>query len=299
VVIIYELAILRKKLLQGSCGIGGFALPIADIDGTNRYYEIHGQGEPLLLLHHGFGCTKIWDKIVPSLVENGYKTICYDRRGYGQSDHGERFWDFYLSDEFRPESVRELESLRHWLGVDSFHVVGQCEGGVVAVDYAAKYPERVKNVVISSTLCYSEVTLADFNAEKFPKTFQELDPELQTKLVTWHGDRTEEFFNQFRRFGGAYGKDFFDLRPTLASVNCPTLVLYPDRSFLFDVEQGVAFYRNLPKGELAVLPSCGHNTYEHQPEEYVSHVVNFLARHRFGDMPGMIPKTTIPITCAG
>ena len=274
-------------------------MPVANIDGINLYYEIQGHGEPLLLLHHGFGCTRMWDKIVPQLVEQGYKTISYDRKGYGQSEHGERFWDFYVSDEFRSKSVAELEALRHWLGIDSFHIVGQCEGGVVAVDYAAKYPHRVKNIVISSTLCYGTVTMAEFNAEKFAKTFVELDPDLQTKLTGWHGERTEEFFNQFRRFGGAYGKSFFDLRPTLACVNCPTLVLYPDRSFLFEVEQGVSFYRHLPEGELAVLPHCGHNTYDEQPEQYVSHVVNFLARRRFGDETGVLPGTVTPITCAG
>lgn len=80
---------------------------------------------------------------------------------------------------------------------------------------------------------------------------------------------------------------------------CPTLVLYPDRSFLFEMEQGVAFYRHLPKGELAVLPSCGHNTYDEQPEQYGSHIVNFLARHRFGDEIPTIGNTVRPITCAG
>jgi pimeloyl-ACP methyl ester carboxylesterase len=56
-------------------------------------------------------------------------------------------------------------------------------------------------------------------------------------------------------------------------------VLYPDRSILFDVEQGVAFYRHLPKGELAILPDCGHNTYEEQPEQYCLIILNFLERH--------------------
>jgi pimeloyl-ACP methyl ester carboxylesterase len=65
------------------------------------------------------------------------------------------------------------------------------------------------------------------------------------------------------------------------SVSCPALVLYPDRSFLFPVEQGVSFYRHLPKGELAVLPNCGHNTYEHRPKDYVRHVLQFYRRHDF------------------
>jgi 3-oxoadipate enol-lactonase len=274
-------------------------MPVADINGIELYYEIQGYGDPIFLLHHGFGCTRMWDKIVPHLVEHGYKTICYDRKGFGQSDYGAAFDDFYVSDRVRSESTAELESFRHWLGVDSFHVVGQCEGGVVAMDYAARYPDRVKDIVISSTLCYSTVTMWEFNTAKFTKTFEELDPDLKTKLSGWHGERTERFFNQFRLFGGVYGKSLFDLRPTLQSVNCPALVLYPDRSYLFEVEQGVAMYRQLPHGELAVLPDCGHNTYEEQPEEYAAHIVNFLARHRFGEQRAKIGKTARAITCAG
>lgn len=274
-------------------------MPVAEIEQFKLHYEIQGFGDPVLLLHHGFGCSKMWNAITPPLVEQGYKTICYDRRGYGQSDPREGFEDFYVSDRFRPESVDELESFRDWLGIDAFHIVGQCEGGVVAVDYAARYPRRVKSIVISSTLCYSTIYMSEFNAAKFTKSFKELDPDLQTKLTNWHGERTEPFFNQFRQFGGAYGKFLFDLRPTLALVNCPTLVLYPDRSILFEVEQGIAFYRHLPKGELAVMPNCGHNTYDEQPELYATHIVDFLTRHRFGDETPIMAKTARPITCAG
>ncbi|MBW2096415.1 MAG: alpha/beta hydrolase [Deltaproteobacteria bacterium] len=252
------------------------------INGIKLYYEIHGDGDPIVLLHHGFGCTKMWNNIYPALVDHGYRVIMYDRRGYGNSEAGRDFKAFYVSDKFRPESVRELELLVTYLGINSFHVIGQCEGGVVAVDYAATYHERVKSVITSSTQCYSHTPMAAFNESKFPHVFQDLEPDLKEKLILWHGaERAEPFYNQFRRFGGAYGREFFDLRPMLSRVACPALVLYPDRSFLFDVEQGVAFYRHLTAGELAVLPKCGHNTYEHQPREYVHQVLAFLERHGF------------------
>lgn len=252
------------------------------INGINLYYEIHGDGDPIVLLHHGFGCTKMWKDVYPGLVDKGYRVIMYDRRGYGQSEAGRDFKAFYVSDGFRSESVRELALLLKYLGIASLHAIGQCEGGVVAVDFAATYHDRVKSVITSSTQCYSKVPMAEFNEAKFPNAFQDLDPELKEKLTLWHGpERAEPFYNQFRRFGGAYGKEVFDLRPVLPKVVCPALVLYPDRSFLFDVEQGVAFYRHLTAGELAVLPKCGHNTYEHQPREYVHHVLAFLERHGF------------------
>ena len=186
-------------------------MPFADINGINLYYEIQGFGDPVVLLHHGFGCTKMWDKLVPRLVEQGYKTICYDRRGFGQSELGESFDEFYVSDDFRTETVRELDALRDWLGVDSFHVIGQCEGGVLAVDYAAQYPQNVKNVIISSTMCYSTVHLSDFNAEKFAKTFEELDPEMRAKLTDWHERKDCVFFQSVSFVWRRIRRDIFSI----------------------------------------------------------------------------------------
>ena len=255
-------------------------MPFETIGGRRLYYEIHGEGEPVVLLHHGFGCTQIWKEIYPQLVKAGFRVLMYDRRGYGRSERGDDFSAFFVSDAFRAVNVTEMAQLTEMLGFDRFHVAGQCEGGVVAIDFASRYPKRVKTVAISSTLCYSKDTIPRLNKVDFPKPFDELEAALQKKLMEWHGaDHAESFFNQFRDRGGSYGTGMFDIRPLLPSVDCPTLVLYPDRSRLFEVEQGVAFYRHLPKGELAVLPRCGHNTYEQQPMEYVHVLLGFLKRH--------------------
>ena len=255
-------------------------MPILKIADHDLYYEDHGEGDVIVLLHHGFGCIKIWKDIYPSLVEAGYRVVMYDRRGYGRSEKDTHFPDFYISDQFREESVKDQAVLVDRLGLDTFHLIGQCEGGVVSVDYTVAYPEKVKTVTISSTQCYSNVPMTELNPEKFPKTFKDLEPKLREKLIDWHGEQyAQPFFDQFRLFGGAYGKDFFDLRPQLPAVTCPFLILYPDRSAIFDVEQGLGFYRSMSQGELAVLPKCGHNTYEHYPEEYVRLVLQFLKRN--------------------
>jgi pimeloyl-ACP methyl ester carboxylesterase len=273
-------------------------MSFAEINQINLYYEIQGFGEYVMFLHHGFGCTKIWSNIIPLFAKSNFTAIAYDRRGFGRSEEGSGFMDFYVSDAVRPYSVDELESLRNHLGVDSFHLVGQCEGGVLAFDYAAKYPERVKTVSISSTLCYSTVTMEEFNAAKFVKAFQELNPAMQEKLVFWHGSKAQPFFEQFRSFGGEYGKGFFDLRPVLRTVGHPSLILYPDRSFLFEVEQGVAFYRELPNADLAVMPNCGHNTYDENPEMYAALIMQFINRNKF-KLDNMAGVDTKAVTCAG
>jgi pimeloyl-ACP methyl ester carboxylesterase len=255
-------------------------MPFQKINGLNIYYQIQGEGEVIVFLHHGIGCTKIWNEIFPSFVTEGYKIVMYDRRGYGQSEWGDDFFEFYESDRYRPESAEELRLVKGSLGIGPCHLVGQCEGGVVGIDYAIKYPQDVKTLTVASTQCYSEMPMTEFNLIRLVNTFAQLDPELQAKMVEWHGARAEIKYNQFTKQGGEYGTDYFDLRPILHMVACPTLVLYPDRSSIFDVEQSIAFYRHLPKGELAVFPRCGHNTYDQRPEEYIHTVLDFLKRIR-------------------
>jgi len=269
-------------------------MPFLTIDGLQVYYDVHGEGETMILLHHGFGCSKMWKEIYPPLVEAGYRVVMYDRRGYGKSEPGTDFMEFYVGDAFRPQSVRELAELKAQLKIGPCHLVGQCEGGVVAADYAARFPKQIRSLVTSSTQCFSKVPMTELNQEKFPKTFRELDPELQDKFFDWHGkEHAEALFNQFRLFGGAYGKGYFDLRNTLHAVSCPALVIYPDRSFIFDVEQGVAFYKHLLYGELLVLPICGHNTYEERTEEYIGAILDFHER-----LKSPSPRQKFRISCA-
>ncbi|MBP1746283.1 MAG: putative hydrolase or acyltransferase of alpha/beta superfamily [Deltaproteobacteria bacterium] len=255
-------------------------MPFRKINDFNIYYEVHGEGETIVFLHHGFGCLKIWNKIYPSFVTEGFNVVMYDRRGFGQSKGGYDFFEFYESDRYRPESVEELHLIKESLGIGACHLVGQCEGGVVGIDYAIKYPQEVKTLTVASTQCYSEVPMTELNAIRLVNTFAQLEPELQAKMIGWHGEQAEAKYDQFAKQGGAYGFEYFDLRPILHMVTCPTLVLYPDRSSIFDVEQSIAFYRHLPKGELAVFPRCGHNTYEQRPEEYIHTVLDFFKRIR-------------------
>ncbi len=259
-------------------------MPFERIGGLPVFYEVHGDGEEtIVLMHHGFGCLKIWKEIYPSFVAAGFKVVAFDRRGFGRSEAGDDFQQFYESeDRYRPESVAELRELKDDLGIGKCHLVGQCEGGVVGVDYAAKYPEDVITVTAASTQCYSDVTMTELNRKKLVPSFSLLEPKLQLKMIEWHGDNAQARFDQFAKYGGAYGVSCFDLRPVLRRVLCPTLVLYPDRSAIFDVEQAVAFYRNLPKGELAIFPRCGHNTYEQRPEEYAKVVLDFIKRNQRG-----------------
>ena len=255
-------------------------MQIKDKNSLNIYYKTHGEGEPIFLLHHGFGTTRIWNIIYPKLIEKGYQVVLFDRRGYGQSEFDSTFLDYYRSDQYRPGSVDEVESIRLSLGLEKINIIGQCEGGVVAIDYAVKYPQHTKSLVISSTLCRSHVPMEELNSTFFPKVFKDKHPLYQDKFMQWHSpEKAEIFYNQFRKYGGCYGRGYFDIRSELPKIKSPVLILYPDRSSLFEVEQAIDFYRNIKIGELAVLPDCGHNTYDEQPEEYARYALDFFKKH--------------------
>lgn len=257
-------------------------MPIVKIDGLDTYYEIHGEGETIVLLHNGFACGMMWEEIHPMLAAAGFQVLLYDRRGFGRSDGGADFAGYYVDANFREHSVSAMAELMALLGIDRFHIVGQCEGGVVGVDYAVRFPGQVNTLVTASTLCHSIISMQAFNRQKLPATFDDLVPPLQKKYIRWHGaDRGRVFYDICAKGGGCYSRTgFFDLRPAISQVTCPILVMYPDRGYFFDVEQGVDFYRQTTRGELLVFPKCGHNIFEHYPQMYAQQAVDFIRRQR-------------------
>ena len=89
-------------------------MPFEKVNGRPLYYEVHGEegGDTIVLLHHGFGCGKIWGTVYPQLVAAGFRVVFYDRRGFGRSEGGDGFTEFYESDRYNPESVVELKAVK-------------------------------------------------------------------------------------------------------------------------------------------------------------------------------------------
>jgi pimeloyl-ACP methyl ester carboxylesterase len=184
------------------------SMPKLNINGVNSYYEVCGQGEPLILLHHGFGSAKIWEDLLPGFAAR-YKVVSYDRRGFGESDEEENFQNYYWSEQYTENSVKELSILLEYLNIkDEIRLLGQCEGGVIGFCYAAQHPRRVKAIAISTTLCYSKVAMPELYSSRMFSSFEEADLEFQHKLVYWHGEtRACRLYALALPGGGAYGSE--------------------------------------------------------------------------------------------
>jgi pimeloyl-ACP methyl ester carboxylesterase len=104
---------------------------------VNLYYEIHGQGEPIVLLHSGGADLRDWQFIAPQLAQN-YRVIAFDGRGAGKSPP-----------LLEPANyVEELKNLLDHLQIERSILVGHSIGGQIATDFALAYPDRLSKLVL-------------------------------------------------------------------------------------------------------------------------------------------------------
>lgn len=109
----------------------------ADVNGTRLYYEVAGEGYPLILIHAGIADCRMWDDQCAVFAAH-YRTVRYDLRGFG---HSSMLPGLY--------SMRDdLRGLMDHLGIARVHIVGVSIGGGIAVDFARDYPDRVTALVL-------------------------------------------------------------------------------------------------------------------------------------------------------
>ena len=121
-----------------SAGSGQYA----DVNGVHLYYETHGAGRPMILLHGGLGSGEMFGPILSTLADH-HQVILPDLQGHGRT-----------ADIDRPLDVRlmadDIAALIDHLGLDRPDVVGYSLGGGVAFQVAIKYPEKVGRLVSAS-----------------------------------------------------------------------------------------------------------------------------------------------------
>jgi 3-oxoadipate enol-lactonase len=107
-----------------------------EVEGGRLYYEVEGDGHPLLLIHGGLGSLRMWDEQAPSFADS-FMVIRYDTRGFGRTE----------TDDVEFTNRGDAAAVLEHLGVKSASVIGQSRGGVIALDLAIEQPKRVDALV--------------------------------------------------------------------------------------------------------------------------------------------------------
>src|SRR5215471_3817058 len=111
----------------------------ADVNGLHMYYEVHGTGRPLVLLHGGLGSGEMFGPALATFAGH-HEVVAVDLQGHGRTADIDRPLDIRLMAD-------DIAALIDHLGLDRPDVVGYSLGGGVALHTAAKYPEKVRRLV--------------------------------------------------------------------------------------------------------------------------------------------------------
>ena len=124
-------------------------MPKASVNGINMYYQVHGEGEPLVLIQGFAGGHDAWFFQLRTFKKY-FKVVIFDNRGIGRSDGvGQPYTIKTLADD--------VVGLMEHLGIAKAHVLGLSLGGLVAQEAAISYPDRVMKLVLGSTFADREV----------------------------------------------------------------------------------------------------------------------------------------------
>src|SRR5688572_32478040 len=118
-------------------------MPYATVNGMEMYYEVHGEGPPVIFAHGVGGNHVSWYQQVP-FFSRYYQTITIDQRGFGLSEDANGLG--------RGSFVQDLRALMDHLGIERTSLVAQSMGGSTCMGFTVKHPERVNALVMADTL---------------------------------------------------------------------------------------------------------------------------------------------------
>ncbi len=224
----------------------GFIQPV---NGASIYYEIDGQGEPLVLLHGFTGCGGNWSHFGRNW-RAGFQAIMPDLRGHGRSTNPSAAFT-------HRQAALDVFSILDRLQIGKFKGVGLSCGGNVLLHMATMQPERVDAmVIVSPTTHYPEQARAMMRAYSTDQLTVQAWADLRARHA-YGDDQIRALYAQ----GRAFADDFDDLSFTpaqLSAITARTLIVYGDRDPLYPVEIAVEMYRSIPRSSLWVVPGGGH-----------------------------------------
>jgi pimeloyl-ACP methyl ester carboxylesterase len=240
----------------------------ADVNGLHMYYETHGTGKPLIVLHGGLGSGEMFGPVVRTLAAGGHQVILPDLQGHGRTADIDRPIDPQLMAD-------DIAALIGHLGLDKPDVFGYSLGGGVAFWTASKYPELVRRMVMVSTNIKRNAIYADMLAQQGnvgPEAAEFMKDTPMYQLYQRIAPRPEDFPRLLGKMGESMAKDF-DGSDDVRKLKVPTLFACADAD-MFPPSHAVEVFALLdggqrdggwraegrPKGghALAILPGLTH-----------------------------------------
>lgn len=243
---------------------------LAQIAGHRLFWQIEGppDGRPVLLLHHGLGSVRAWQKQIPALTSAGWRTVAYDRWGYGRSEARPAF-----SPDFLRNDASEAAQLLDALGLDRVCLVGHSDGGSLAMLLAAEHPERVERLVlVAAHLDRESATLDGLRTLAQAIHTQPLKGGLRRE----HGPKADALAQAWVERWLDPAMEALTLEPVLAGIRCPTLVIQGELDEHATPEHARRIARGIHASQLWLIPGIRHTPMHEIPELFNARLLEFL-----------------------
>ena len=221
---------------------------IRTFNGIQIYFEVHGAGDPVLLLHGFSGSSQDW---IASIAAWGpdFQLIVPDLRGHGRS--------VVLPRPFRfDEAAADMFALLDHLGIRACKGLGISGGGNVLLHMATRQPERVKAMVLVSATSYFPPQARSI-MRQYPESLTEADWETMRRRHPGGDVQIKAVLESTRAFADSYD-DMNFTPPLLSTIKARTLIVQGDHDPLYPVEISVEMAKAIPQSSLWIVPDAGH-----------------------------------------
>jgi len=265
-------------------------MPKAKVNDIELYYEIHGEGTPLVLIS-GLGYPMWqWHLMVPYL-EKHFQVITLDNRGVGQSDKPA---GPYVASILAKDTVGLLDALN----IDKAIIMGHSMGGFIAQAMALEYPERISKLILASTnfggshhvpvTPEAMAVLSDVTSDPLTRFknglgvstapgWAEKNPEMIQKWVEWRVANPIEpvHYQAQLAIGLALIPEAAAFEGKLPSISVPTLILFGAHDKVVPPANADLLAKQISGSQIRILPDAGHFFPIEVPEEAAQTVVQF------------------------
>jgi pimeloyl-ACP methyl ester carboxylesterase len=254
----------RVKAMNGSTLVESGYVPV---NGLNMYYEIHGEGEPLVLLHGGLTSIDIsFGAMIPTLAKSR-KLIAIEQQGHGRTADIDRPLSF-------TQMAEDTIALLQQLGIEQADFFGYSDGGNVAIGIAISQPQMVRKLAIAGTNYNNEGVAPEIIEFMRTASAEALGPEMEAMYAAVAPNPedwpivVEKVMKLGAEFEGWPSED-------IAAIQSPTLIVIGDADIVLP-EHAVEMYRLFPHANLAVLPATDHFLRLQDPVWLLSMVEDFF-----------------------
>ena len=237
-----------------------------DCSDTCIYYEIHGSGKPLLLLHGGLTSVESWYAQLPMLAKD-FKLIIIDMRGHGRSKMGQQAFTYDL---LASDTLSVLEHLQ----LKKVDILGWSDGGIVGLKLAINHPEHVNRLIaISANYNHDGLTSDAINTMKnATPSNHSLLARLIYCLVAPEPNQWKTLWHHVTMMWASYPQI---KQEDLAQIKAETLLIQGEKDLISE-QHFNEMAKAIPNSQQKVIPNTGHNALQHAPEIINKAIHSFL-----------------------